>query len=121
MIVCENCALFECIRDRCKKTGIGKVFWIAQQTLFAANFFIISFTVFLLGALMHEFAQVSQAIIHGAVQIGKRPPPPQFNFSASRSNWRTRFKLFKSSQAPALPAVQARMSSCFIFEGSCSR
>jgi hypothetical protein len=31
MIVCENRALFECIRDRCKRTGTGTVVRIAKQ------------------------------------------------------------------------------------------
>jgi hypothetical protein len=32
MIVCENRALFECIRDRCKRTGTDTVVRIAKQT-----------------------------------------------------------------------------------------
>jgi hypothetical protein len=31
MIVCENGALFECIRDRYKKTGIGTVLQIVKH------------------------------------------------------------------------------------------
>jgi hypothetical protein len=42
---------------------------------FQIAFFNISFTVLLLRALMHEFARVSQAIIHGAVQFRKLPEP----------------------------------------------
>jgi hypothetical protein len=42
MIVCENRALSECIRDRCKRTGIGRVVHIAEQIEFAANVFLIS-------------------------------------------------------------------------------
>ena len=38
-------------------------------------FIIISFTVLLLRALMHEFARISRAIIHAAVQIEKLPDP----------------------------------------------
>jgi hypothetical protein len=41
---------------------------IRQNSLnFQIAFFNVSFTVLLLRALMHEFARVSQAIIHGAV------------------------------------------------------
>jgi hypothetical protein len=37
MIVCENRALFECIRDRCKRTGTGTVVRIAKQTRLLDN------------------------------------------------------------------------------------
>jgi hypothetical protein len=37
MIVCENRALFECIRDRCKRTGTDTVVRIAKQTPFLDN------------------------------------------------------------------------------------
>jgi len=42
---------------------------------FQIAFFNISFAVLLLRALMHEFARVLQAIIHGAVQFRKLLDP----------------------------------------------
>ena len=47
---------------------------------FQFAFFNISFTVLLLRALMHEFARVLQAIIHGAVQFRKLADPLYINF-----------------------------------------
>ena len=37
MIVCESRALSECIRDRCKRTGIGAVLRITKQTQVVDN------------------------------------------------------------------------------------
>ena len=69
MIVCENRALSECIRDRFKRTGIGQALRIAEQIEFAVNVILsYPFAVLLLRALRHEFARISQAIIHGAVK-----------------------------------------------------
>ena len=48
---------------------------------FQIAFFNIPFTVLLLRALMHEFARISQAIIHGAVQFRKLPTPQLIYFS----------------------------------------
>jgi hypothetical protein len=72
MIVCEKRALCECIRDRCTRTGTGRVLEIAKQIEFSVDV-LLSFrvAVLLLRALMHEFARVSQAIIHGAAQTKK--------------------------------------------------
>ena len=68
MIVRENLALFECIRDRCKRTGTIRVLPIAKQVKSSVNVLLsYSFTVFLLRAIIHEFARVSRAIIYRAV------------------------------------------------------
>ncbi len=75
MIVCKSRALSECIRDRCKRTGVGAMRYTAKQPQFPDCFFNISFTVLLLRALMHEFARFLQAIIHGAVQLRKLSNP----------------------------------------------
>ena len=76
MIVCENRALSEYIRDRYKRTETGWVQRIVKQTQCLANALgKYPLTVLLLRALMHEFARVSQAIIHGAVQFKKSPAP----------------------------------------------
>jgi hypothetical protein len=71
MIVRKIGALFECIRDRCKRTGTDTLQCMAKQPQFADRFFNISLTVLLLRALMREFARVLRAIIHGAVQLKK--------------------------------------------------
>jgi hypothetical protein len=76
MIVCENRALSECIRDRCKRTGTGRMLRIAEQIEFTVNILLsYPFAVLLLRALRHEFARFSQAIIHGAVNWIKLPDP----------------------------------------------
>ncbi len=61
--------------DRCKRTGIGALRYTAKQPNFQIAFFNISFAVLLLRALMHEFARVLRAIIHGAVQFRKLADP----------------------------------------------
>ena len=49
MIVCENRALSECIRDGCKTTGTGRVLRIAAQIEFTFNvLFLYPFAVLLL-------------------------------------------------------------------------
>ena len=76
MIVCENRALFESIWDRCKRTGTGTMVRIVKQTQFSDNLlFLYIFTVLLVRALMHEFARISQAIIHAAFKSKKLPDP----------------------------------------------
>jgi hypothetical protein len=75
MIACENRALSECIRDRCKRTGGGKVLWISEKFKSSANLFSGALAVILLQALMHEFARISQVIIHGAIQSRKLSDP----------------------------------------------
>jgi len=37
MIVCENRALSEWVRDRCERTGIGTILPIAHQIKFTPN------------------------------------------------------------------------------------
>ena len=73
MIACENRALFECIRDRCKRTGTGRLLQMAKKNQFKDNVLLYSFTVVLLRALMLEFARVSQAIIDPAFKRKNSP------------------------------------------------
>jgi hypothetical protein len=73
MIVRENRALSERIRDRCKRTRVGTMLWISKQTHSLDDVFTISAIVLLLLALMREFARVSRAIIHEAAESKKTP------------------------------------------------
>jgi len=76
MIVCEDRALSECIRDCCKRTGTDKVLQIAKQTQFPYSVLLLyPLAVLLLLSLRHEFARASQAIIHSALQSKKLPDP----------------------------------------------
>jgi len=76
MIVCENRALFECIRDRCKRTGSSRLLQMAKRSKFKDNVLLLySFPVLLLRALMREFARVSQAIIDPALKRKNSPTP----------------------------------------------
>jgi hypothetical protein len=72
MIVCQNRALSESLRDRCQRTGIGTMLPVAKQIQHLHHLFIIPFAVLLLRALRYEFARILQAIIH-AVQKLKIP------------------------------------------------
>jgi hypothetical protein len=66
MIAREYRTLSECIRDRCKKTGIGRVLQIAVTPKFLSIFYYNAFLLFfLLRALRHEFVRISRVIIHG--------------------------------------------------------
>ena len=72
MIVCEDRALVEYIRDCCKRTGIVRVLRIAEKIQFSDNVLLsYPLAVLLLRAIMHEFARFSQAVIHGAVKSKK--------------------------------------------------
>jgi hypothetical protein len=96
MIVCENRALFECIRDRCKRTGAGTVLCIVIQTRFSDNLFFLSSTVLLLTALMHEFAWASQAIIHAAFK-SKKPELFSRSYEADRASYPAdRYSLYQN-------------------------
>ena len=46
MIVCESCALSECIRDRCKRTGTGTEMEIVKGAQFLNNFFLVLYCSF---------------------------------------------------------------------------
>ena len=60
----EYRTLFECIGDRCKRTGSSRLLPMAKHSKFKDNVFLLySFTVLLDRALMREFVGVSQAII----------------------------------------------------------
>jgi hypothetical protein len=56
-----------------KEQGSARCGMQQNSPNFQIPFFNISFTVLLLRTLMHEFARVLQAIIHGAVQFRKLP------------------------------------------------
>ncbi len=58
-----------------KEQGLARCGIRQKSPNFQIAFFNIPFTVLLLRALMHEFARVLQAIIHGAVQFRKLPDP----------------------------------------------
>jgi hypothetical protein len=74
MIVCEDRALSECIRDCCKRTGIAPVMLIAGQIQFSDDVLLsYPLAVLLLLSLMHEFARAAQAIIHPALKSKKFP------------------------------------------------
>jgi len=74
MVVRENRALPEWIRDRCKRTGIGWISQIANKFQFSVNVLVkYPFAVLLVRAPIHEFARVSRTIIHGAVKSKKLP------------------------------------------------
>jgi hypothetical protein len=74
MIVRENRALSEWIRDRCKRTGIDNRLPISWPIKFPPGLQLQQpLAVFLLRALIHEFARVLRAIIHGAVNSQKLP------------------------------------------------
>jgi hypothetical protein len=76
MIVCEDRAMFECIRDCCKRTGIAPVMYIGGQTQFPNNVLLsYPLAVLLLLSLMHEFARALQAIIHPVLKSEKLPEP----------------------------------------------
>jgi hypothetical protein len=76
MIVCEDRALFECIRDCFKRTGTAPLVQMARQTQFSDKVLLsYPLAVLLLQALMHEFARTSQAIIHPALKSKKLPVP----------------------------------------------
>lgn len=74
MIVRENGALFECLRERCKRTGSARCYESPNRLNFRITY-VGSFTVLLVRALRPKFAQVSRAIIHRAAKSKKLPDP----------------------------------------------
>jgi len=79
MIVCENRALSECIRDRCKRTVTGWVLQTDKKIQFQNNLLLsYCLPVLLLRTLVHEFARISQVIIHAVIK-SKKLPDPTFN------------------------------------------
>ena len=74
MIVCEDRALSECIRDCCKRTGIARVTQIAKGVEFSDGVLLKYPLAVLL--IVIPYARVwaaLQAIIHPALQSKKLP------------------------------------------------
>jgi len=63
-----------------KEQGSARCGMQQKSPNFQIALFNISFAVLLLRALMHEFARVLRAIIHGAVQFRILPDPLYINF-----------------------------------------